>query len=125
MIVEVTLPVVLSVALGGALGAASRFLLDAYVRGGLLIANTVASLLLGVMLGVTAAGAITFSSAALGLAAAGFLGALSTFATVSLRAAQLWMTSRRFLAVGLWFAHTGCGLAAAAGGAWLGWALAG
>lgn len=114
MIVEFTLPVVLTVALGGALGAASRFLLDAYVRGGLLIANTVASLLLGVMLGVTAAGAITFSSAALGLAAAGFLGALSTFATVSLRVAQTWMAGRRVQAVGIWLAHVSLGLLAAA-----------
>lgn len=123
MIADFTLPVVLLAALGGGLGAAARFLLDSYVRAGVLLANTAGSLLLGLMLGLSAAGAVVFSSPALGFASIGFIGALTTFATVSLRAAQLWTTKRRLSAVGLWLAHTGCGLAAAAAGAWLGWML--
>lgn len=123
MIADFTVQVVLLAALGGGLGAAARFLLDAYVRAGVLLANTAGSLLLGVMLGASAAGAVVFSSPVLGLVAVGFIGALSTFATVSLRAAQLWTTGHRLAAVGLWAAHTGCGLAAAAAGSWLGWLL--
>lgn len=123
MIADFTLPVVLLAALGGGVGAALRLILDTYVRGGVLLANTVGSLLLGLMLGASAAGAVVFSSAALGFVSVGFIGALSTFATVSLRAAQLWVSKHRLAAVGLWCAHTGCGLAAAAAGAWLGWML--
>ena len=123
MIIEFTIPVVLAVALGGAFGAASRFLLDAYVPGGVLIANTAGSLLLGTMLGLSASGSITWGIETLGLLSFGFTGALTTFATVALRAAQLWVTKSRLKAVGLWLAHTGCGLPAAAAGAWLGWVL--
>ena len=124
MIIELSAPVVLAVAAGGALGAAARFLLDAYLRGGVLVANVLGSLMLGLMLGLSAGGTASWDSAALGFLSIGFIGALSTFATVSLQAAQLWISRLRFKAVGLWLAHTGCGLAAAAAGVWWGWALA-
>lgn len=123
MIIEFTLPAALSVLLGGAVGAVARFLLDAYIRGGVLIANTVGSLLLGVMLGLSAGGSITWTNATLGLLATGLSGALTTYATVALRTAQLWVTKARVKAAAVWLNHTAWGLAAAVGGAWLGWAL--
>lgn len=123
MIVEFTIPVMLTVALGGALGAVVRLLADAYVPAGVLLVNTTGSLALGVLLGITAAGSITWSEPGLALVSMGFIGALSTFSTVSIRAAQLWITGYRLAAAGLWLAHSGCGLAAAAAGAWLGWVL--
>lgn len=125
MIVDLSVPVVLAAAAGGALGAAARFLLDTYLRAGVLLANILGSLLLGVMLGVSAGSTASWNSAALGLLSGGFIGALSTFATVSLQAAKLWIAEARWQAAGLWLAHTGSGLAAAAGGAWLGWTVAG
>lgn len=118
-------------ALGGAAGAAVRFLLDRYLQAGVLIANTVGCLALGALIG--AAGAASASAAAggelwepwtVGLLAFGFIGALSTFATVSLRAAQLWVTGTRWKAIELWGLHTSCGIAAAAVGLALGWQLA-
>ena len=121
MIVELSLPVVLAVAAGGGLGAVARYLLDTYLPGGLLIANTAGSLLLGVMLGVAAAGGAGWHPLVLGLCAAGFFGALTTFATLALRAAQLWVAGERISAAGLWLVHVGAGLPAAALGAWLGW----
>lgn len=124
MIVELSLPVVLAAAAGGALGAAARFLLESYLRSGVLLANALGSLLLGIMLGISAASTSTWHDAALGFLSVGFIGALSTFATVSVQAAQLWTTRHRVKAAALWLVHTGCGLIAAGGGAWLGWAVA-
>lgn len=125
MIVELSLLVVLAAAAGGALGAVARFLLEAYLRAGVLVANVVGSMLLGLMLGASAVSSASWNSAALGFLTIGFIGALSTFAAVSLRAAQLWTARHRFRAAGLWLMHTGSGLAAAALGAWAGWALVG
>ncbi|GAA4830198.1 fluoride efflux transporter FluC [Garicola koreensis] len=125
MIVELTVPVVLAAAAGGALGAAARFLLESYLRSGVLVANVLGSLLLGIMLGISAVSTSSWDAAALGFLSVGFIGALSTFATVSLHAAQLWTTRHRVKAAALWLVHTGCGLVAAGGGAWLGWTLAG
>lgn len=124
MIVELSVPVVLAAAAGGALGAAARFLLESYLRSGVLVANVLGSLLLGIMLGLSAVSVSSWDSVALGFLSVGFIGALSTFATVSLQTAQLWITRHRFRAAALWLMHTGCGLIAASGGAWLGWALA-
>ncbi|WP_191089999.1 CrcB family protein [Nesterenkonia ebinurensis] len=144
MSVELSVGVIAAVALGGAAGAASRFLLDKYLRAGVLIANTLGCLLLGVLIGAAAAmaaaasagGRVTVSSGfayggtsawepwTVGLLAFGLVGALSTFATVSLRAAQLWTHRRRWAALGLWGLHCGFGITAAAGGLALGWALA-
>lgn len=132
MSVELSALVIVAVAIGGALGAVLRFLLDAYFTAGVLIANTVGSLLIGGFIGASAAvsGAASgpgsvWDDPTIGLAVIGFLGALSTFATVSLRAAQRWVAGERFIAAGLWLAHVTCGLVAVSAGLWAGWELMG
>lgn len=125
MIVDLSLGVIAAAAVGGAAGALSRFLLDNYLRSGVLIANTLGALLLGVLVGVSASSALGWSQPFIGLVAVGFLGALTTFSTVSLRAAEQWLSGFRWKAIGLWALHTGCGVAAAAAGLALGWLLGG
>ncbi|WP_218220219.1 CrcB family protein [Nesterenkonia sp. Act20] len=122
MTYELSLLLVLGVAVGGAAGAVLRYLLDRYLPGGLLAANVLACLALGYLYGELSWLAETGREAGGGLlsepvAAAlsvGALGALSTFATVSLRVAQRWMAGQRLRAVGVWTAHVGLGFAAAA-----------
>lgn len=130
MSVELSFGVIAAAALGGAAGAAARFLLDRYLRVGVLIANTVGCLLMGALIGAAAvsagspAGDELWEPWTVALLAFGFIGALSTFATVSLWAAQLWVAGSRWKAMGLWALHSGCGIAAAAAGLALGWHLA-
>lgn len=117
--------VALGVGLGGALGASARYLLDRFLPGGVLLANVLGSLLIGLLFGAldevtTADGPPPMHPALLAMLSVGLLGALSTFATVSLRAAQLWMRRRRLRAVGMWCAHAVLGLAAAVLGMWVG-----
>lgn len=117
-----SLAMILGVGLGGAAGAVLRLLLDRALRAGVLIANTLGCLLLGMLYGwvSTAAPGGSLEDAPLTpltvLLATGLLGALSTFATVSLRAAEHWIARRRLAAVGLWSTHVLCGGLAAAGG---------
>lgn len=125
MVIELSFTVVLTVALGGAAGTVMRFLLDLYVPAGILLSNVIGSLILGIMTGLSAGDAVNWNSAVLGLASVGFAGSLSTFATVSLRAAQLWASGRTGRATGLWLMHLCLGLTAAALGAWCGWLIAG
>ena len=125
MTLELSAGVIGSVAVGGAAGAVIRFLLDRYLRAGILCANTFGCLLLGALIGAAGAAEIDWQPWAAGLLAMGLVGALSTFATVALHAAQLWLAGSRWKAVGLWAAHAGCGIAAAAAGLVLGWSLAG
>lgn len=124
MTLELSLTTVLAVAGGGALGAVGRFLLDRYLRAGVLIANTVGCLLLGSMIGASAASGGQWDPWVVGLLAMGFCGALSTFATVALRAAQKWTSGARWQAIGLWAGHSVCGIAAGAAGLALGWNIA-
>lgn len=123
-----SIAVVAGVALGGALGAVTRLLLDRFLPFGILLANTAGCLILGYLYGEFShrqeqgfheAG--FFSEPVLTVVVFGVLGALSTFATVSLRAAQHWISGRRLQAAGMWVLHVGCGFAAAA----LGIALSG
>lgn len=128
MIVELSIPIVLAVAAGGALGAAARFLLDFYFRWGILISNVIASLLMGLLVGVIAADPAVLGTSVLGtsvvaLCSAGFSAGLSTFATVALRAAQMWSDGHPWHAAGLWAIHGVSGLAACGLAAWCGWLL--
>lgn len=119
---EFGLAVALGVTLGGSIGAVLRFLLDRYLRVGLLLANLLGCLALGYLLGeltwLNEAGIAepsgVFSEPVTTVLIFGVLGALSTFATVSVRVAQTWMAGRRLLAAGIWLAHVGLGFAAAA-----------
>ncbi|MBO0595066.1 CrcB family protein [Nesterenkonia sp. E16_7] len=119
---EISLTIALGVALGGSVGAIVRFLLDRYLRVGLLLANTLGCCVLGYLLGeltwLSENGVEEpeglFSGPVSTVLIFGLLGALSTFATVSVRAAQTWMAGRHLRAVGTWAAHVGFGFAAAA-----------
>lgn len=124
MTVTFTLAVVLGVSLGGAAGAVMRLLLDRYVRYGILVANALGCLVLGFLFGQFSAapaqpampqGGLS-PDPALTVLAYGLIGALSTFATVSLRVAQRWVEGRRLQAVWIWLVHVICGFAAAAAG---------
>lgn len=119
---EFSLAIVLGVALGGSVGAVMRFLLDRYLRVGLLLANTLGCGVLGYLLGeltwlgenLVAEPGIVFSGPVSTVLIFGVLGALSTFATVSVRVARAWMDGHQLRAVGLWVTHVGFGFAAAA-----------
>lgn len=126
MILSVNLLVVLAVALGGALGSVGRFLLDRYLPQGILIANTVGCLILGAFYGgldAYQASVIPLSEGnvdtLMGLVSVGLTGALTTFATLSLRVFTMWLSGEHLRAVGIWTLHTVCGLAAALVGIWL------
>ena len=103
-----------------------RLLLDRYVRFGILVANTLGCLFLGFLFGqfssMTAVQALpqgeSLSQPVLTVLTFGLIGALSTFATVSLRAAQRWSEGRRLQAAWIWCAHITCGFLAAAVGVW-------
>lgn len=119
---EFSLAIALGVALGGSAGAVLRFLLDRYLRVGLLLANVLGCLALGYLLGeltwLNEAGVTepegVFSGPATTVLIFGLLGALSTFATVSVRVAQTWTAGRQLRAAGIWITHVGFGFAAAA-----------
>ncbi len=124
MTAPLTLAVLVGVALGGAAGAVLRLLLDRLLPFGILAANTVACLVLGFLFGAFSAhggegqepaGGI-LSEPLVAVLSFGLLGALSTFATVSLRAAQLWMGGRQLWALGMWTLHVVLGFGAGAAG---------
>lgn len=115
--------VVIGVGLGGGLGAVVRLLLDRWLPFGVLAANTAGCLLLGWLFGelsaLEAAGTAPtglFSEPVMTVIVFGVVGALSTFATVSARAAKLWMTQQRLRAAGMWLLNVACGFVAAAAG---------
>lgn len=90
---------VLLIALGGGLGAASRFLVDTWVARhnrwatplGTIVVNTSACFLLGLLTGWAIGRDAASWSAVLGV---GFLGGYSTFSTASVEAARLLMAGR-------------------------------
>lgn len=118
-----SLAVVAGVALGGGLGAVVRLMLDRWLPFGVLAANTLGCLLLGWLFGELSApesraSATTglFSEPVMTVLVFGVIGALSTFATVSVRVAQLWIARERLRAAGMWLLNVTCGFAAAAAG---------
>ncbi|MDZ5076031.1 CrcB family protein [Nesterenkonia sp. HG001] len=121
MTTTLSVAVVLGVALGGATGAVLRLLLDRYVRYGILVANSLGCLFLGFLFGrfsaLTALEAVpesgVFSPGVITVVSYGLIGALSTFATVSLRAAQRWVDGHRMQAAWIWLVNVACGFLAA------------
>ncbi|WP_210480701.1 CrcB family protein [Naasia sp. SYSU D00948] len=113
---------VLVVGVAGALGAVGRFVLDTALRAllpvrypiGTLVVNVSGSLLLGLLAGLAAGGAVPESWR--DVAGAGFLGGFTTFSTAAVEAVRL-AHLRRFPAAAL--ASVGmlllCAAAAAAG----------
>lgn len=90
----------LGIALGGGLGAAARYVLDAVVLArtsgplpwGTVVVNVVGSLLVGLLLGAYETGRIGDTSSV--VVATGFLGGFTTFSTASVDVAQLVLTGR-------------------------------
>ena len=101
---------VLLVALGGAVGGPSRFLLDTWVQRrvrspmpvGTITINLSGALLLGVLSGLLADGRLTAGAGL--LAATGFCGAFTTFSTMTFEAIRLveeaaWRTLAGYLGI--------------------------
>ena len=124
--VELTPGLLLAVAAGGFLGAASRFLLDGYVTSrvasrlpwGTLAINVSGALLLGLLTGLSTVGVLPVAAGA-GLGD-GFCGAFTTFSTFSFETLRLAESGRYAYAAANLGASVALGLAAAAAGIALG-----
>ncbi|WP_197319172.1 CrcB family protein [Saccharomonospora sp. NB11] len=111
------------VALGGAVGAVSRYQLDAWLRRrqvgrfprSTLVVNVVGSLVLGVVTGATVTGGAVAASVGVG-----FCGALTTFSTFGYETLRVFTDGARATAVANVVATTGATLGAAAAGLALG-----
>ncbi|MFF5213657.1 fluoride efflux transporter FluC [Micromonospora sp. NPDC000442] len=117
---------VILVALGAALGAPLRYLVDRAVQArhdsvfpwGTFVVNVVGSLLLGVLIGGAAVGAVPGSLVA--LLGVGLCGALTTYSTFGYETVRLFETGARFYAL----FNAGVSVVAALGAAFVGVALA-
>ena len=118
-----TLTATLLVALGAAVGAPLRYLVNHGIRArfggtptaGTLVVNVVGSFVLGLVVGAG------LGSAPLALVGIGFCGALTTFSTLALEIWDALADDRRAHAV----ANVALSLTLGLGAAWLGWALGG
>lgn len=118
-----TLGTALLVALGAAVGAPLRYLVNQEVRArlggtpvaGTLVVNVVGSFVLGAVVGAG------LGTAPLALVGIGFCGALTTFSTLAL---ELWdaMADDRYAHA---VANVALSLTLGLGAAWLGWVVAG
>lgn len=114
-------PVLLALAVGGALGATLRHLLDRRLPGaGVLLANTLAALILGGWLGAGVDAGLPLGGAVTGLCLA-----LGTWSTVAVRAAEALLAGRAADVARVWAAHLGATVVAVLVGWGLGDALAG
>ncbi|GLY30168.1 fluoride efflux transporter CrcB [Kineosporia sp. NBRC 101731] len=119
----------LMVALGAALGAPCRYLLDRWVQArhssglplGTLLINLSGSSVLGLLMGLAAGGAI--SSEVLAAAGTGWCGAFTTYSTFSFETVQLARQKRLGVATGYVLVSIVAGLMLAWGGVELGLAL--
>ena len=110
----------LAVAIGGFIGAPSRYLLDRAISGrvesdlpwGTFVINITGSLLLGVLVGLSATGHVP--DAVMALLGTGFCGAYTTFSTFSFETVRMLEEGRIFEAVGNVVVSVAVGLAAAA-----------
>jgi fluoride exporter len=115
--------IVVMVLVGGFVGAPARYLVDRGVQArhdtefpwGTLTVNVVASLILGVLTGLTTHVDARLSA----LIGAGFCGALSTYSTFSYEVVRLSQKRERFFAV----AYVAVSVVAGVGAATLGWAV--
>lgn len=116
----------LAVALGGALGALSRWGLGGWIEGrtgeafpwGTLVVNLIGAFLLGAMHG--AATHLDLSAETRAFLSVGLLGAFTTFSTFSYEAVALLQRGETARAAGYMAASVGVGLVAAVGGLALG-----
>lgn len=118
-----TLTAALLVALGAAVGAPLRYLVNHGIRvgfggtptAGTLVVNVAGSFVLGLVVGAG------LGSAPLTLVGIGFCGALTTFSTLALEIWDALADDRRAHAV----ANVALSLTLGLGAAWLGWAIGG
>jgi fluoride exporter len=118
----VTLSLFLAVAVGGLVGAPSRYLLDRAISGrtqsdrpwGTFVINLTGSLLLGFLTGTTMTGHL--SEVGKALLGTGFCGAYTTFSTFSFESVRLLEDGRIVDAAGNVVMSVAVGLAAAAAG---------
>jgi len=111
----------LLVALGAAVGAPLRYLVNHWIRerlggtpaAGTLVVNVAGSFVLGAIVGAGVGGA------PLALVGIGFCGALTTFSTLALEVWDAMSDDRRHQAV----ANVALSLTLGVGAAWLGWVL--
>lgn len=117
---------ILLVALGAAVGAPLRYVVDRLVQSrldgvfpwGTLAVNVIASFVLGLVVAAAAGGRLGEDVVA--VAGVGFCGALSTYSTFSYETLRLVEGGARWYALGNVVLSVGSGLAAAAAGWWLG-----
>lgn len=110
----------------GGVGAVARFALDGFVRSrvplvyplGTTIINVSGSLLVGVIVGLSATGAVARDVEL--IVGAGFLGGYTTFSTASLETVRLIQQRRSLLALFNSAGMLGMSVAAAALGWWIG-----
>lgn len=120
-----TLPRLLAVALGGALGAVARYLLSGWVARlaigspfpwGTLVVNGVGSFLLGLLIGLGSGGRWLLPPFWRLLLATGFLGAFTTFSTFSFETVEAWRVGDARVA----FLNVAASLVVALPACWLG-----
>lgn len=103
--------IMLVIAAAGAVGAVLRLLADHYLERGVLVANILGSLVAGLTAGLLSGSGVVVPRE---IWLTGFAGALTTFSTVSVSAAQDALNGRFAAAVGSWAAHLASGLLAVA-----------
>jgi CrcB protein len=124
-----TTDIALAVAIGGFVGAPSRYVLDRAISGrvesdlswGTFVINITGSFLLGLLTGLAAAGHLP--AVAKALLGTGFCGAYTTFSTFSFETVRMLEEGRIIEAVGNVVVSVAVGLGAAAVGLGLGLAL--
>lgn len=118
----------LSIALGGGLGAIGRYLVGGWVTRllptsvfplGTLVVNVVGSFALGLVLAAATSGRITLDANARALVVVGFLGAFTTFSTFSHETLEALRNGHSYAA----FLNVALSLLCALAACWLGWSL--
>lgn len=118
----------LSIALGGGLGAVGRYVVGAWVTRfvptagfpfGTLVVNVAGSFALGLLLAASSSGRIALEDNTHALVAVGFLGAFTTFSTFSFETLEALRNGHSHVA----FLNIAMSLLLALAACWIGWSL--